>query len=161
MTIQDKLGTGFGSALKVLGKSGLAVAAASGAVVLIGGAIAIPVLGSGGDSKHSTKVRAAGHGWTVRADAAAHKKKGLKFVYVRGYKTVQPGQFFGASMRCPLRYPHPISSFFDSGSEKLVLTSDLPDPANASPRRVRKWFIGVTNFDTQPANVQVGVACIK
>ena len=135
---------------------------ACGAVLIAGGATAVPaVVGGGTNSKPLGKASTASNGWTVRAESAAHRKKGLKFVYVRGFKTVQPNQFFGGALTCPRRYPHPMSGFFDSGSDKLVLTSDRPEPANASPRRVRKWFLGVTNLDTQAANVQVGVTCIK
>jgi hypothetical protein len=129
------------------------------AIVLVGVAFAVPaVVGRGGDAK---EVTASSHGWHPKAEAASHSRGGLKFVFLRGNATVPPGEFHGGSLRCPRRFPHPISGFFDSSSERLVATTDRPQPANARPRSVRAWAIGVTNMDTVPANVTVGVVCTK
>jgi hypothetical protein len=128
---------------------------------LVGAAVAVPVVLGGAPDSKSVTVRAQGGGWHVQARSAAHSRKGLKYVYVRGGATVQPGAFLGGPLTCPRKYPHPISAFFDSSSEKLVLTQSRPEPSDATPKRIRKWAIGTTNFDTVPANVTVGIVCIK
>ena len=126
-------------------------------------AFAVPaVFGRGPDSKSAAHIRGQGGSWDLVANSAAHTKRGLKFVYVRGSKTINPGAFFGAPLKCPAKYPHPISSFFDSDSEKVVLTQDRPEPQNGpNPRRVRQWSIGTTNFDSVPAGVTGGIICTK
>jgi hypothetical protein len=130
------------------------------AVVLVGVAFAVPaVLGRGVDTKGAAVAKS--QGWHGQVQSASHARGGFKFVYVRGSATVQPGAFHGGTITCPRRFPHPVSGFFDSDSEKLVLTTDRPHPSNAGPRRVRTWALGTTNLDAVPANVTVGVVCTK
>jgi hypothetical protein len=130
------------------------------AVVLVGVAFAVPaVVGRGGDTKGASASSSSG--WHGKAEAASHSRRGLKFVYVRGGAVVEPGAFHGGTLTCPRKFPHPMSGFFDSNSERVVATTDRPNPANVGPRRVRAWAIGVTNLDSVPANVSVGTVCIK
>jgi hypothetical protein len=128
---------------------------------LVGVAVAVPEVFGGAPDSKSVNARAQGGGWHVQARSAAHRRKGLKFAYVRGRATIQPGAFLDGPLTCPRKYPHPISGFFDSSSEKLVLTRSRPEPSDATPKRIRKWAIGTTNFDTVPADVIVGIVCIK
>jgi hypothetical protein len=131
-----------------------------GAVGLVAVVFAVPaVLGRGGETKGVSASTSSG--WHPKAESAAHSRRGLKFTFVRGSATVPPGEFHGGALPCPRRFPHAISGFFDSSSERLVATTDRPNPANASPRSVRSWAIGVTNMDTVPANVTVGVVCVR
>jgi hypothetical protein len=97
-------------------------------------------------------------GITVSVAAA---KAGVKIAYVRGTATVPPGQFFGAPLKCPARFPHPISGLFDSTSNKAALTASRPDPPGAAAASARSWFVGVTNLDTTPAQVGAGVVCAR
>lgn len=104
---------------------------------------------------HSATIGRFGH---IHVTTAA-TTPGIKLVYVRGTGTVQPGQFFGGSLKCPRRFPHPIAGLFDTNSDNTYLSSNRPEPIDASARTARKWFIGVTNAGGQPANVLAGVVC--
>jgi hypothetical protein len=93
------------------------------------------------------------------AASAAAVKPGIRIAYVYGRRTVQPGEFFGAPLRCPSQFPHPVSGGFDSNSTKVVLTTNRPNPPFVTARMAKAWVVGVTNLDTSPANVMAVVAC--
>ena len=135
-------------------------ALAATAIALVTTAVAVPaVLGSGTDSKSAAMARSGG--WHLTGQSSAHTRAGLKAVYVTGSATVGPGQYHGGFLRCPRRFPHPIGGFFDSNSATLALTTNRPHPIGSTPRNVRSWAIGTTNFGNEPANVGVGITCIK
>ena len=135
----------------------VAVGALVAAVLLV--SIVSSGLGSGGNTRavHSGGVGQLNH---VHVTAAAAATGGVKLAYVRGSKTVQPGQFFGAALTCPAKY-HPISGFFDSNSVDTFQSTNRPDPPGVSARSARKWSIGVTNTGNQPANVAAGIVCAR
>jgi hypothetical protein len=93
---------------------------------------------------------------SVSAGAASSR---LNVAYVYGNKTVQPGQEFDAPLRCPKRFPHPISGGFDSNSNKTFLATSRPFPFNSSARAATGWSVGVTNLDTAPASVIAVIVC--
>lgn len=117
-----------------------------------------------GFGKASTQLslahRADGQYQNVRVTAsAAALKQGVKVAYVYGTKTIQPGQFFGASLRCPSKFPHPVSGGFDSNSNKVFGSTNRPNPVFSTARTARAWAVGVTNLDSSPANIIAVVVC--
>jgi hypothetical protein len=60
---------------------------------------------------------------------------------------------------CPRSNPHPISAYFDSGSDKVVLGAARPDPSGRPASRT--WLVGVTNLGDSSAAYQVGLICAK
>jgi hypothetical protein len=68
--------------------------------------------------------------------------------------TVKAGQFDGAVGKCPRKYPTPVSGWFDSESEKVVLGGSVPLGAH-------RWAVGVESFDTVDADYVVGIVCVK
>jgi hypothetical protein len=104
--------------------------------------------------------RADGQYQHIRVTAsAAAMKQGVKFAYVYGTTTVPPGQFFGAALRCPSKFPHPVSGGFDSDSNKVFASTNRPDPEFSTVRKARDWEVGVTNLDSSPASVMAVVVC--
>jgi hypothetical protein len=99
---------------------------------------------------------------TVRVTAAtAAVKQGIKFAYVWGSATVQPGQFHIGALKCPSKFPHPISGGFDSDSNNTYLVTSRPDPLSAGAQAVHRWAIGVTNTDTKAHGVTAVVVCAQ
>ena len=93
--------------------------------------------------------------------AKAKAKSGVSIDYVYGTATLQPGQEFTGGLRCPSKFPHPISGGFDSNSGKTFMTTSRPDPPGTSAHSAHTWMIGEVNLDTQPANVIAVLVCAK
>jgi len=100
---------------------------------------------------------------TAHAAAAvgrmATSTPGVKLTYLSTTGTVAAGAFEGAKGTCPRSKPHPISSFFDSGSDKVVLAAARPDPP--ARKASRTWVVGVSNLGDSPAGYELGVICAK
>ncbi len=84
---------------------------------------------------------------------------GVKLTYLSTTGTVAAGAFSGAKGTCPRSKPHPISAFFDSGSDKVVLGAARPDPATRESSRT--WLVGVSNLGDSSARYEVGLICAK
>ena len=111
-------------------------------------------------AQFSPAHRADGQYQNVRVTAStAAAKPGIRIAYVYGTTTVQPGQSFGAALRCPQKFPHPVSGGFDSNSTKTFLDTSRPDPVFSTAKATRAWTVGVTNLDSSPANVMAVVVC--
>ena len=108
--------------------------------------------GRGGGSRAT--VHAAGAVGRMTASTP-----GVKLTYLRTTGTVAAGAFKGATGTCPRSNPHPISAFFDSGSDKVVLGAARPEPSNRETSRT--WLVGVTNLGDSSAAYQVGLICAK
>jgi hypothetical protein len=112
---------------------------------------------------------AIGFGRGERSRATAHaaaavgrmatSTPGVKLTYLSTTGTVAAGAFEGAKGTCPRSKPHPISGFFDSGSDKVVLGAARPEPSNRETSRT--WLVGVTNLGDSSAAYQVGLICAK
>jgi hypothetical protein len=99
---------------------------------------------------------------TVRVTAAtATVKQGIKLAYVYGSATVQPGQYFIGNLKCPRKFPHPISGGLDSNSSNTFLVTSRPDPASVGAQAAHRWAIGETNTDTKAHNVLAVVVCAQ
>ena len=98
----------------------------------------------------------------VRVTAAtAAVKQGIKLAYVYGNATVQPGQFLIGDLKCPGKFPHPISGGLDSNSTNTFLVTSRPSPFGVSAQAAHRWTIGETNTDTKPHGVTVVVVCAQ
>jgi hypothetical protein len=100
---------------------------------------------------------------TVHAAGAvgrmAASTPGVKLTYLSTTGTVAAGAFSGAKGTCPRSKPHPISSYFDSGSDKVVLGAARPDPSTRPASRT--WLVGVSNLGDSSAGYEVGLICAK
>ena len=98
----------------------------------------------------------------VRVTAAtAAVKQGIKLAYVYGSATVQPGQFFIGDLKCPGKFPHPISGGLDSNSNNTFLVTSRPSPFGVGAQAAHRWTIGETNTDTQAHVVTAVVVCAQ
>ena len=112
---------------------------------------------------------ATGFGRGERSRATAHaagpvgrmatSTPGVKLTYLSTTGTVAAGAFEGAKGTCPRSKPHPISAFFDSGSDKVVLGAARPDPPTREASR--SWLVGVSNLGDTSAGYRVGLICAK
>jgi hypothetical protein len=93
--------------------------------------------------------------------AKAKAKPGVSLDYVYGTATLQPNQEFTGGLKCPAKFPHPISGGFDSSTGKTFMTTDRPDPPGTSAHSAHTWVIGEVNLDTQPADVLAVLVCAK
>jgi hypothetical protein len=84
---------------------------------------------------------------------------GVKLTYLSTTGTVAAGAFSGAKGTCPRSKPHPISAYFDSGSDKVVLGAARPDPSTRPASRT--WLVGVSNLGDSSAGYEVGLICAK
>ena len=92
----------------------------------------------------------------IRVTAAtAAVKQGIKLAYVYGQTTVQAGQFFIGNLKCPAKFPHPISGGLDSDSTNTFLVTSRPSPLDVSAQAADRWAIGETNTDTKAHGVTV------
>lgn len=89
------------------------------------------------------------------ATRAVHVRTGL--IRITDTSEVQPGTSDGLVLACPRRYPHTVSGFFDSTSDKVFLSQDRAEPLYST--RSRRWAIGVTNVGTTAAGWTAGVVC--
>jgi hypothetical protein len=89
----------------------------------------------------------------------ATTSSGVSLTYLSTTGTVAAGQFSAARGTCPRSRPHPVSAFFDSGSDKVVLGAARPDPT--SRLSSRSWLVGVTNLGDTSARYIVGLVCAK
>lgn len=112
---------------------------------------------------------ATGFGQGERSRATVHAAKatgqmaatstGVKLTYLSTTGTVAAGTFSGARGTCPRSKPHPLSAFFDSGSDKVVLGAARPDPSTRPGSRT--WLVGVSNLGDTSARYEVGLICAK
>lgn len=134
----------------------------TGPLLVLAGALSAFMITAVGETKSqfSPTHRADGQFENVRVIASiASVKPGTRIAYVYSAGTVQPDQTLGGTLRCPQKFPHPVSGGFDSNSSKTVLVTSRPDPIFSTPQRSRAWVVGVVNLGSSPANVMGVVVC--
>jgi hypothetical protein len=104
------------------------------------------------------RSRATVHAARATGQMAATSSS-VSLTYLSTTGTVQPGAFSGARGTCPRTRPHPLSAWFDSGSDKVVLGAARPDPSSRPGSR--SWLVGVTNLGDTSARYIVGLVCAK
>jgi hypothetical protein len=109
-----------------------------------------------GRGEHSRATVHAAGGVVGRMAAST---SGVKLTYLSTTGTVAGGTFSGAKGTCPRSTPHPISAFFDSGSDKVVLGAARPDPPTRESSRT--WLVGVSNLGDSSTRYEVGLVCAK